>query len=225
MSTIDQLASASTASADQANATRDRKALAENFDSFLQLLITQLRNQDPLEPMDTNQFTQQLVQFSGVEQQIQTNSYLENLIASTEAQSVNAAVSYLGSTVRVAGVTTSLSDGAASWDLVASSGAPESVISIYDVNGNEVYTTRQSVARGESTFTWDGQTNMGTTAPDGVYSIRVVGENSAGDPVNVYTAVTGKVTGVDFTGDEPIIMMGSVPATLGAIMEIRSADN
>jgi flagellar basal-body rod modification protein FlgD len=78
--------------------------LADDFDTFLQLLTTQLRNQDPLEPMDTNQFTQQLVQFSGVEQQIQTNSYLENLITSTEAQSVNAAVNYLGSTVTVAGV-------------------------------------------------------------------------------------------------------------------------
>jgi flagellar basal-body rod modification protein FlgD len=222
MSTLDQLASASQAAAQQANAQRDQQMLADDFDTFLQLLTTQLRNQDPLEPMDTNQFTQQLVQFSGVEQQIQTNSYLENLITSTEAQSVNAAVSYLGSTVTVAGVSTTLDSGQASWELVAGVAAPDSTVTIFDVNGTEVFTTKHAVDRGESTFTWDGKTNDGTDAPDGVYSIRVVGNTSDGQAVNVYAAVTGKVTGVDFTGSEPVLQIGQVRANLSSVMEIQA---
>ncbi|MBO6676548.1 MAG: flagellar hook assembly protein FlgD [Rhizobiales bacterium] len=222
MSTLDQLAAASQASVQQANAQRDQQMLADDFDTFLQLLTTQLRNQDPLEPMDTNQFTQQLVQFSGVEQQIQTNSYLENLITSTEAQSVNAAVNYLGSTVTVAGVSTTLDSGQASWELVSGVAAPDSTISIYDVNGNEIFTTKHAVDRGESTFTWDGKTNDGTDAPDGVYSIRVVGNTSDGQAVNVYAAVTGKVTGVDFTGSEPVLQIGDVRANLSSVMEIQA---
>jgi flagellar basal-body rod modification protein FlgD len=222
MSTLDQLAAASQASVQQANAQRDQQMLADDFDTFLQLLTTQLRNQDPLEPMDTNQFTQQLVQFSGVEQQIQTNSYLENLITSTEAQSVNAAVNYLGSTVTVAGVSTTLDSGQASWELVSGVAAPDSTITIYDVNGNEMFTTKHAVDRGESTFTWDGKTNDGTDAPDGVYSIRVIGNTSDGQAVNVYAAVTGKVTGVDFTGDEPVLQIGEVRANLSSVMEIKA---
>lgn len=225
MSTLDQLASASSSQVALANSQRDQQALANDFDTFLQLLTTQLRNQDPLEPMDTNQFTQQLVQFSGVEQQIKTNSYLENLITSTEAQSVNAAVNYLGSTVRVSGVTTTLSDGRASWQLSAGSGAPESVVSILDANGNQVFSTRHSVARGDSQFVWDGRNSSGASMPDGVYAIRVEGAASDGSPVNVATSVSGKVTGVDFTGSEPMLQLGAVRANLTSVMQIQAPTN
>ena len=60
-----------------------RKTIADNFDTFLQLLTTQLKNQNPLDPLDTNQFTAQLVQFSGVEQQLKTNEFLEALLLNT----------------------------------------------------------------------------------------------------------------------------------------------
>lgn len=225
MATLEALAAASQSQASASTATGSSRKLADDFDSFLQLLTTQLRNQDPLEPMDANEFTNQLVQFSSVEQQIQTNSYMETLISSTQAQSVNAAVNYLGSTVRAAGVTTTLSDGSASWDLVTSSGAPDSTITIFDENGQEVYSTSHSVERGESTFTWDGKTTTGASAPDGIYSIRVVGNSADGQSVPVYTAVEGEVTGVDFTGSEPILQLGDVRVTLASVMQIRSQDS
>lgn len=225
MNTLDALASAAQAGAEASASERNSQKLADDFDSFLQLLTTQLRNQDPLEPMDANEFTNQLVQFSGVEQQIQTNSYLENLITSTQAQSVNAAVSYLGSTVRAAGVTTALSDGSASWDLVTSAGAPDSTISIFDENGQEVYTRPHEVERGESTFTWDGKDNSGVELADGIYSIRVVGNSEDGQSVPVYTAVEGEVTGIDFTGSEPILQLGDVRVTLASVMEIQAGNS
>lgn len=225
MATIEALAAASQAQANSSSATRNGQKLADDFDSFLQLLTTQLRNQDPLEPMDASEFTNQLVQFSSVEQQIQTNSYMETLITSTQAQSVNAAVNYLGSNVRAAGVTTTLANGSASWDLVTSAGAPDSTITISDENGQEVYSTSHSVERGESTFTWDGKTSTGASAPDGMYSIRVVGNSADGQSVPVYTAVEGEVTGVDFTGSEPVLQLGNVRVTLASVMQIRSQDS
>lgn len=221
MATLESLAAASQSQANSSSATRSGQKLADDFDSFLQLLTTQLRNQDPLEPMDANEFTNQLVQFSSVEQQIQTNSYMETLITSTQAQSVNAAVNYLGSTVRAAGTTTALSGGSASWDLSASSAASDSTITILDSNNREVFSTRHDLARGTSTFTWDGTTSSGTTAPDGVYSIRVVGNTSDGRTVPVTTAVEGQVTGVDFTGNEPVLQLGDVRVNLSSVQQIR----
>ncbi|HZZ11369.1 MAG TPA: flagellar hook capping FlgD N-terminal domain-containing protein, partial [Paraburkholderia sp.] len=73
--------------------------LAGNFDTFLTLLTTQLQNQDPLSPMDSTQFTQQLVAFSGVEQQINTNNNLQSLIALNQSQQAASAVSYIGHSV------------------------------------------------------------------------------------------------------------------------------
>lgn len=221
MATLESLAAASQSQANSSSATRSGQKLADDFDSFLQLLTTQLRNQDPLEPMDANEFTNQLVQFSSVEQQIQTNSYMETLITSTQAQSVNAAVNYLGSTVRAAGTTTALSGGSASWDLSATSAASDSTITILDSNNREVFSTRHDLARGTSTFTWDGTTSSGTTAPDGVYSIRVVGNTSDGRTVPVTTAVEGQVTGVDFTGNEPVLQLGDVRVNLSSVQQIR----
>src|SRR5579884_3869002 len=86
--------------------------LTGNFDTFLQLLTTQLQNQDPLSPMDSTQFTQQLVEFSQVEQQINTNNNLQNLIGLTEANAGSTAVSYLGKDVTITNGNGALINGA-----------------------------------------------------------------------------------------------------------------
>lgn len=225
MTTLEQLSSASAANAAAANsASENSNQLAEDFDTFLQLLTTQLQNQNPLEPLDTNQFTQQLVQFAGVEQQIQSNSYLETLISSTEAQSVNAAVSYLGSTVRAEGTTTNLANGQASWDLISTIAAPDSSVSIFDANGREVFSSPYSVEAGKSTFNWNGRTNTGGQAPQGEYSIRIVGNSSDGSPVPIATAVNGVVTGVDFTGAEPMLQLGGIQVNLASVLSITAPE-
>src|SRR5215213_9555272 len=97
------------------NATRSESQLAANFDTFLLLLTAQLKNQDPLEPMDSNQFTQQLVQFSQVEQQIHSNKNLESLISLTKASGAADAVSYLGKTLTVTDGNAALMNGQANW--------------------------------------------------------------------------------------------------------------
>jgi flagellar hook assembly protein FlgD len=98
-----------------AGAAKAKTTLASNFDTFLTLLTTQLKNQDPLSPMDSSQFTQQLVQFSQVEQSINANQNLEKLITLTQARAGSDAVNYLGKTVTITDGTAGLKSGQALW--------------------------------------------------------------------------------------------------------------
>lgn len=222
MSSIEQLASTTAVQVDQANSAQDSATLVEDFDLFLQLLTTQLQNQDPLDPMDTDEMTDQITQFSQVEQQIQTNAHLETVIESTEAQAVNAVMNYLGTDVTVEGVTNTLTDGSATWTLNANGPAEESQVSIMDANGREVYSETRSLSAGETSFEWDGSTNSGQQAEDGVYQIRVEGKNAAGDAVSVSTSVKGTVTGIDLTGTEPILQVGAMEVRQSAILAVEA---
>src|SRR5262249_39509482 len=104
-----------TASSSTVSGAISRNTLAGNFDSFLQLLTTQLKNQNPLDPLDTNQFTQQLVQFAQVEQQMKQNQQLETLISIQKSTQANTALAFVGSTVAVDGQTAKLTNGLAAW--------------------------------------------------------------------------------------------------------------
>src|ERR1700722_1542576 len=89
--------------------------LSGNFDTFLTLLTTQLKNQDPTSPMDSSTFTQQLVEYSQVEQQINTNTNLQTLITQGQSNGSAMATSYLGKNVTVTGGAGALSQGTANW--------------------------------------------------------------------------------------------------------------
>src|SRR5262245_12081217 len=119
--------------------------LTSNFDTFLTLLTTQLKNQDPLEPMDSSEFTQQLVQFSSVEQQINANKNLETLIALTKARSSTDAVSYLGRNVTVTDGSGALVGGSARWSYDLSNAAANTGVVVTDSRGRLVF-----VGRGET---------------------------------------------------------------------------
>jgi flagellar basal-body rod modification protein FlgD len=194
--------------------------LADNFDTFLQILTTQLRNQNPLDPLDTNQFTQQLVQFSGVEQQLKTNEFLEAMMTSTQNANNSQAVSYIGKVVTAEGAKTELVNGAATWHF-ASEKAANITATVRDKDGNVVYTKTGSVKQGESVFTWDGVGSDGRKKPDGSYSVTIEGRDSDGKLVNVATQMTGEVTGVDFSGSEPVLIVGGARVNLSAVLSVR----
>ncbi|MEM1285197.1 MAG: flagellar hook assembly protein FlgD [Pseudomonadota bacterium] len=219
---IDQLAAASTAQADQARSDRDQQMLADDFDAFLQLLTTQLRNQDPTDPLDTNEFTNQLVQFSGIEQQIQTNSYMESLIQSTEAQAVNAVVGYLGAIVQANGTTTGLVNGTASWTFDSPVAAENSTVTVLDENGKEVFSGLYSIPAGESVFSWDGLDSDGEQLEDGTYTIRVAGNTANGDPVSVQTGIVGRVSSIEFQNGQPVLKLGDIEVQLSAIKTVAA---
>ena len=152
-----------------------RQTLASNFETFLTLLTTQLQHQNPLEPLDTNQFTQQLVSFAGVEQQLRTNDNLESLVKLSKIAHNATALSFVGLNVTAEGATTELRDGLAVWYL--SSPKPvQAQISIQDANGSTVFTETKTLDAAIQPYQWNGRTSTGSIAPAGRLQDRRLGE-------------------------------------------------
>lgn len=202
-----------------------RSTIADNFDTFLSILTTQLKNQNPLEPLDTNQFTQQLVQFTGVEQQLKTNEFLETLMLSGQNTAKSDAVSYIGKEVTSSGKTGELTGtNAAFWAYSADAKAANATITIKDSKGQVVYNQTGPLESGPGTFRWDGKGSDGTVKPNGVYTIDIQGRDSNGQPVKISTASIGIVTAVDFTGDVPVLTVGSRKVTITDVTDVRVPD-
>ncbi|GAK46489.1 flagellar hook capping protein [Tepidicaulis marinus] len=196
-------------------------ALDTNFDTFLTLLTTQLRHQDPLNPLESNEFTQQLVQFSGVEQSIQTNRQLESLLAVAAATSSSQAVSYIGKEVDAVSNVAELKDGEASWIFGLAEEAETATLNILDANGATVYTKEISGATGAQDFVWDGKNNDGVDQPDGFYIIDIEATNEDGEQVQYSSRITGTVTGVDFSGNVPLINLGDQTIPASDVLAVR----
>src|SRR5215218_2686386 len=122
------VAAAPGASTSTAKKATDKAAIAENFNAFLLLLTTQLKNQSPLDPLDTNQFTQQLVQFASVEQQLKSNDTLNALLTSARGSTASTAASFVGMQVTADGTTSRLSNGSAEWSINPARNAQVSMI-------------------------------------------------------------------------------------------------
>ena len=164
------------------NATTPTATIAGNFDTFLQLLTTQLQNQNPLDPLDTNQFTAQLVQFASVEQQINMNTQLTTLISLQKATQVTSAMSFLGATATVDGSTANLTNSQATWTFSADKPAT-GTINITNSTGQLVYTGTYPLNAGQQSFSWDGRGNTGTLNPDGAYTMSIVAKDATGSTV------------------------------------------
>lgn len=216
------LSAASSASGQSTTASKDRATIAQNFDSFLLLLTTQLKNQNPLDPLDTNQFTQQLVQFASVEQQIKSNETLNALLNSSRSSTVSTAASFVGMQITADGTTSRLQNGKAQWRLNVARAA-NATISIRDKDGNVVATDTRPVTAGAQTYEWNGQTSTGTAAPAGDYTITVVARDAAGQSVSVKTEIAGRVDSVDMSGDEPVLKIGDVEVPLKNVKTIAGA--
>lgn len=218
-------AAATTASAATANAgavaSPKRTGIAQNFDSFLMLLTTQLKNQDPLEPLDTNEFTQQLVQFASVEQQLRSNDTLNALLASTRASSVSTAASFIGMQVSADGATAPLTNGRAEWTLNAARSATKAEIVIRNASGDVVASQTKALSGGSQTFIWDGRTATGV-APDGPYTLTAVARDASGQTVAVKTEIAGLVSAVDLSAEAPVLLVGSARVPLAQVRSIRT---
>lgn len=199
-----------------------RQTIADNFDTFLQLLITQLKNQNPLEPLDTNQFTQQLVQFTSVEQQLKTNEFLEAMMQSSQNANNAQAVGYVGKTVTVSGTTTDLVDGQAAWIYRIDNPAQNTNVTIKDANGNVVYTESLSLKAGTDRIVWDGTTTTGEKLTSGTFTITIDARNVNGQYVPVTTEMMGVVDGVDVSGTEPYILIGDLRLPLSSVTAVHS---
>jgi flagellar basal-body rod modification protein FlgD len=205
---------------DTTQTTGARTRLSDNYDTFLVLLTAQLQNQDPLAPMDSTQFTQQLVQFSQVEQQIRTNEQLEGLVTQYQAASAGAALSYLGRDAIIEADETYLANGVANWAYALPSDAETLTVHVRDRGGRIVYTsTAEARTAGEHLFSWNGVTNSGATVPDGVYTLTFEAANGAGEAIDPTVNVRETIMGVDFSGTSPVII---TPSGTRSLDQIRS---
>ncbi|TYO63624.1 flagellar biosynthesis protein FlgD [Bradyrhizobium hipponense] len=199
--------------------------LAGNFQTFLTLLTTQLQNQNPLDPLDTNQFTQQLVQFAGVEQQLKTNDSLSQLVSLQQTTQATQALGFVGKTAVVDGSTATMKDSSATWHLnVPSSSTVD--ISVTNSTGQTVFTGKYTAAAGSDIpFTWNGQGNDGTQWPDGKYTISATGKDLSGNTVGIAAQVQGTVSSVDLTQSPPLLTIDGQTYTVSQVKSIVSTSS
>ena len=170
--------------------------LTQNYSTFLQMLTTQLKNQDPTAPMDSTQFTQQLVMYSQVEQQINTNNYLSQLVSASGTDQANAALGYIGMQVDAPGSSFTYSGQPVDLGYALPSDASTATITITDQDGNAVWSQNANTASGNYNFTWNGTDQNGDAVSSGTYTITLSAKDSDGTTINGTTAVPGIVDGV-----------------------------
>jgi flagellar basal-body rod modification protein FlgD len=194
--------------------------LAGNFQTFLTLLTTQLQNQNPLDPLDTNQFTQQLVQFAGVEQQLKTNDSLSTLVSLQQTAQATQALNFVGKTAVVDGSTATMTNSSATWHLSVPSSASVD-ISVTNSTGQTVFTGKYTAGAGSDIpFTWNGQGNDGTQWPDGKYTISATGKDASGNAVGIAAQVQGTVSSVDLTQSPPLLTIDGNTYTVSQVKSI-----
>jgi flagellar basal-body rod modification protein FlgD len=194
--------------------------LAGNFQTFLTLLTTQLQNQNPLDPLDTNQFTQQLVQFASVEQELKTNDQLTTLVSLQQTAQSTQALTFVGKTAVVDGSTATLTNSQAAWQLSVPKDSTVK-ISIANSTGQTVFTGSYSVSAGNNQpFSWNGKGNDGTQWPDGKYTLSATAADSQGNSVAVSTQIEGVVSSVDLTQSPPLLSINGQTYTVNQIKSI-----
>lgn len=219
------IASLAASASGQSDSQLARKSLSDNFDQFLTMLTVQLQNQDPLSPMESAEFTNQLVMFSQLEQEIQANEHLENVIALQQAAETTAALSYLGRDVKAESSVVVLSGGETEFAYDMPAGAETASITVFDADGNIVTTLPADTSAGHHSETWDGEDGQGILQSDGVYSILVSAvdkDDTPLPPISVY--FTGRATGVTHENGETLIQVGPLSIPLNAVVSTVAQD-
>ena len=182
-------------------------ALAGNFNTFLKILTAQIQHQDPLQPMDSAQFTQQLVQFSGVEQQIKANSSLDALIKASQSTAGASLSGYLGKTAEIKSSAAQFTGAGdiVHWRYILPTEATTSTVTVRDAAGHVLYSEAGQKSAGAHDFVWDGKLLNGKTAKDGPYWISVVAGDANDKAITPTQSVVATITGVDLSYGEPAL--------------------
>jgi flagellar basal-body rod modification protein FlgD len=211
------------ASATAANISGAQQSLAGDQQTFLKLLTTQLQNQDPLNPMNTDQFTQQLVSMTGVQQQILTNELLQQMVGNQTG--VGEPVNLLGKSVTATSANANLQNGQASWAYSTASNAADVQLTITNNLGQTVYQSDAgAVGAGQHSFSWNGKTTDGIQLPDGgSYTLAVAAQDGAGNalPASIYQQ--GVVSAVNNTGGQVLLSINGSQVPASAVTSVQAA--
>tara|TARA_R110002110_G_scaffold284987_1_gene499208 strand:+ start:10747 stop:11424 length:678 start_codon:yes stop_codon:yes gene_type:complete len=202
-----------------------QKSLSENFDQFLTMLTVQLQNQDPLSPMDSTEFTNQLVSFSSLEQEIKSNSNLEQVIALQQSAEATAALSYLGTEVEAQSSAVYLQDGNTEFSYNMPAGAHTATVTVFDADGNIIKSLPAVTDPGHQSGSWDGLNEQDVLQADGVYSILVSALDQDGaplDPIPVF--LKGTATGVTQENGQTFVQVGPIDILLSSIFGVSTPD-
>lgn len=211
----------STTGSTNATVQSGQASLNTDYNTFLTLLTTQLKNQDPLSPMDTNTFTQQLVAMNGVQQQLQSNSLLQQLV--NQGSGAGPAVDLIGKTVQANSATVAMNNGAANWTYQLNGQAASATLNVTDAAGSVVWSqAAPSLAQGSTPFTWNGQTLTGGKVTSGAYTLSVVANDSNLKSVGSSVSVQGVVTGVQNTSSGTMLNIGSSSVNYTSVTNITN---
>jgi flagellar basal-body rod modification protein FlgD len=198
------------------------KQLSGNFSTFLTLLTTQLKNQDPTSPMDSNAFTQQLVMYSQVEQQINSNDNLKTLISQGTSNAAAVTTGYLGKKVSITNGNASLTGGTATWSYNLDTAAATNQLTVTNASGKTVYTGPGDLTAGNHSFAWNGKDNNGNQLADGAYKLTITAADTNGTNITSSVASAGTVTQIDMTGATPKLIVGNMEIGLGDIAAVAN---
>ena len=199
-------------------ATDSLSSITSNMNDFLKLLMTQLKNQDPTTPMDTSQFTSQLVQFASVEQQVNINTGVQSLIKLSQSNNVLQTSGLIGRTITATATQVSLQNGSGSIQFNAP--AAEAVtITITNSSGTAITQASLTSSAGANSWTWDGKDSKGQQQPDNAYTVTVMG-GAATTPVAIPFTVTGTATGALTQNNVAFVRMGQLTLPVSAIQSV-----
>lgn len=196
--------------------------LGKDLNTFLKLLTTQLQNQDPESPLDTNQMTQQLVSFSQVEQTINSNSKLDQLVALQSTNQTVAALPLVGHTVQISDSKGALVNGKATFGYNLPSAATQTTLTVTDASGNTVYQGAGEKTAGDHGFAWNGQASDGSTVPDGIYTLNVASTAADGSAITAAVSSYGTIDSIQINNGAASLMMGTLSEPLSKILSITS---
>ena len=199
--------------------------LASNFETFLALLTSQLKNQDPLSPVDSNQFTAQLTQMAGVEQQLLTNELLKSLVAAQGGGGLAGAANYIGKDATAAWSATKFTDGEAEWSYEVASNAASVKLEVLDGAGNVVWSgDAPNKTVGVHEFSWDGEATSGNDGQDGqVYTLKVTAKDAAGGAIDAQVLTHGRITGVEMYDGETYLTVGNSILPLSSVIALEES--
>ena len=198
-----------------------QKSLDDSYTTFLTLLTAQLKNQDPTSPLDTNAFTQQLVQMTGVQQQLLSNELLQKLVTANASASGYDAVALIGKMATAKGADTQLADGQARWAYSLPQDAANAQLTVVNATGETVWTgAAPDLSEGRHNFTWNGKNSAGETMPDGVYTLRVAATDAANAAILPTVFFNGRVSSVEQNNGETLLKIGPSKVGLPAVAEV-----
>ena len=225
MATTSSVSSSTSAASTASTASTANSASTMNESDFLNLLVTELKNQDPLNPLSGSEYAAQLAQFSTVEQLSDMNSKMDSYLSDTESISTSInnalAANFVGETVCAKSNAFDYSgSGSVNIGFSADSDAENVTIKVYDSSGSLVKTIAGTGTAGENSVTWDGTKDDGSTASEGAYTFNVSAADASGSAIGTTGLIYGTVDAVRYTSNGTVFVVDGQEVSLANVLEI-----